>query len=112
VLTSTAESISAFIKWAEVRLQEEVEENERVEAETGTREFVPGATAKRRPNNMTKDEKMALINNYISYLNQGLKHEEVQKITGLHQQSFRLWCRNYGINSWRRRKLKGRKDAL
>jgi len=45
---TTSESISSFMNWAAYRIAKEVEENERIEAEAGTREFIPGSTPKRR----------------------------------------------------------------
>ena len=45
---TTSESISQFMSWAAYRIAKEVEENERIEAEAGTREFIPESTPKRR----------------------------------------------------------------
>jgi len=45
---TTSESISQFMSWAAYRIAKEVEDNERIEAEAGTREFIPGSTPPRR----------------------------------------------------------------
>jgi hypothetical protein len=41
VMDSHAASISRFMNWAAERIAKEVEDNERLEAEAGTRDFVP-----------------------------------------------------------------------
>jgi hypothetical protein len=41
-------SISRFMKWAAERIAKEVEDNERIEAQAGTRDFIPGSRSTKK----------------------------------------------------------------
>ena len=59
---TTAESNSNFMRWASRRIAEEVESNERIEKEAGTRDFIPGSNCNRPTHRLSQEEKTEIIN--------------------------------------------------
>jgi len=90
MIETTAESISNFIRWAEQRLAKEVEENERVEAKAGTREFILGSgNAKKQ--DFTQEEKIAIVKEIDDIREQGYKPIVGASKFGIHTTTYYKW---------------------
>lgn len=87
---TTAESLNNFMRWAAMRIQKEVEENERVEAKAGTREFILGSgNAKKQ--DFTQEEKIAIVKEIDDIRAQGYKPIVGASKFGIHTTTYYKW---------------------
>ena len=90
VLDSHAASISRFMNWAAERIAKEVEDNERLEAEAGTRDFVP---PRRRRRQYTQEEKLSIIKRVDELREQGKSLRSAVKEFDIHDTMYYQWKR-------------------
>ena len=76
-------SISRFMKWAAERIAKEVEDNERIEAQAGTRDFIPGSRSTKKQD-YTEDEKLAIMKTVDEMREQGYTAIQAVKQFGIH----------------------------
>lgn len=87
---TTAESLSNFMQWVAMRIQQEVEENERIEAQAGTREFILG-TQDAKKQNYTLEEKQDIVNGIDSLRADGNKVTFSASQYGIHSTTYHKW---------------------
>lgn len=85
-------SISSFMRWAQERLQKEVEENNRVEAKTGTRDFILGSNDAKKQD-FTDSEKVAIVNSIDKLRADGEKACNASSQFGIHTSTYYKWKR-------------------
>jgi len=101
---TTAESISGFMSWASQRIAKEVEENERVEQEANTREFVPGSNNDMKSYYLSDDEKIKIIRAFDHYRDRGARVETIAKAVEIHQTTYHRWRKELGIPKYKKPK--------
>lgn len=85
-------SISRFMNWAAERIAKEVEENERVEAQAGTREFIPGSGDAKKQD-YTLKEKLDIVNNVNRLRGEGMTCIAACDEYGIHNSTYYQWKR-------------------
>ena len=85
-------SISRFMNWAAERIAKEVEDNERIEAQAGTRDFIPGSRFTKKQD-FTEDEKLAIIKTVDEMREQGYTVIQAVKQFGIHNTTYYTWRR-------------------
>ena len=90
---TTAESLSNFIRWASHRITKEVEENERIEAEAGTREFILGSNNTKKQD-YTQEEKELIVAKIDALRSEGHKASCSAQEYGIHETTYYKWKRN------------------
>jgi len=93
-----AETISKFMSWAERTLAKAVEDDERFEAESGTREFVPRTRDIPCSKFLTDEEKIEILHQVNEYRRQGNKSPVAAKMAGIHQSTYNNWRRKFKID--------------
>ena len=101
---TTAESISGFITWASQRIAKEVEENERVEQEANTREFIPGSNKRLHAFHRTKEEKIDLIGEFDFYRDRGAKIKTIAMEMGISESAYRKWRKELNLPKYKKPK--------
>lgn len=91
-MDSYGTNISRFMNWAAERIAKEVEENERVEAQAGTREFIPGS-GRAKKQDYTRDEKLAIVNAVTALREQGYTVVSATDHFGIHNTTYYTWKR-------------------
>ena len=95
---TSQQTISSFMRWAEQKIAQAVEEDERFEKESGTREFVPRTRAIPCSNGLTDEDKAKVIEQVHEYRRQGNKSPVAAKMAGLHQSTYNRWMRQLKIS--------------
>ena len=95
-LETRGASISRFMNWAAERIAKEVEENERVELETGTREFIPGS-GKTKRQDYTEQEKINVVTAVNELKSKGYGVAVSCKKVGIHGSTYRKWKKKYKL---------------
>lgn len=90
---TTAETLSNFMRWASMRIQKEVEENERIEAEAGTREFILGSQDAKKQD-YTKEEKQLIVTKIENLREEGHKVSAASLAYGIHSTTYHKWKRD------------------
>ena len=85
-------SISRFMKWAAERIAKEVEDNERIEAQAGTRDFIPGSRSTKKQD-YTEDEKLTIMKTVDEMREQGYTAIQAAKQLGIHNTTYYKWKR-------------------
>ena len=99
---TTSESISSFITWASQRIAKEVEENEKVEQEANTREFIPGTNNSLHAFHRTDEEKIEMIGEFDFYRDRGAKIKTISQAMGVSESAYRRWRRELGIPKYKK----------
>ena len=89
---TTAESLSNFMRWAAMRIQKEAEENERIEAEAGTREFILGSQDAKKQD-YTLEEKKSIVDGIDRLRSEGNKITFSASQYGIHSTTYYKWKR-------------------
>ena len=89
-LDSHAASISRFMNWAAERIAKEVEDNERLEAKAGTRDFVPPRRCRRQ---YTQEERLSIIKRVDELREQGKSLRSAVKELDIHDTMYYQWKR-------------------
>lgn len=87
---TAAETLGNFMRWAAMRIQQEVEENERIEAKAGTREFILG-TQDAKKQDYTLEEKQDIVNGIDSLRADGNKVTFSASQYGIHSTTYHKW---------------------
>ena len=87
---TSSESISNFIKWAQERISREVQENEKIEEESGEANYLPDSVFARF---YTKQDKLNAINGVNYYRDQGMRMPAACKKYGISTSSYGKWRR-------------------
>ena len=85
-----AANISSFMRWVQERIAKEVEENERVEAQTGTRDFIPTARESKKQD-YTEEEKINIVKTVDRLKSEGHKISISSKEMGIHDSTYYRW---------------------
>lgn len=91
-LDSHAASISRFMNWAAERIAKEVEDNERIEKITGTREFIPSSRELAKVD-YTEEEKINTINGIDKLRAEGQPLRQAIQSFGIHNTTYYKWKR-------------------
>jgi 4-diphosphocytidyl-2C-methyl-D-erythritol kinase len=91
-LDSYAKSISNFMNWAAERIAKEVEDNERIEEQAGTREFIPGSGRQVR-RNYTTEEKAHIVSEIDKLRAHGLNPVLASRELGIYNSTYYAWKR-------------------
>ena len=102
---TTAESNSNFMRWASRRIAEEVESNERIEKEAGTRDFIPGSNCNRPTHRLSQEEKTEIINKIDTMRGTGVSLKTSVQQSGIHQSTYFLWKRTFNLPAYQSHKL-------
>ena len=97
---TSSESISNFIKWAQESLAREVEENEKIEEETGEANYQPDSVFARF---YTKQDKINAINGVNYYRDQGMRMPAACKKYGICTSSYGKWRRQLKLPVYKRK---------
>ena len=92
---TAARSVSNFMQWAERRLSEEVEKNNRIEK----------ALKKQRPPidpSLTSNEKLLAIRQIHKYRNEGKTVVEACKLLNIHPNTYNNWRRFFKISVFKK----------
>lgn len=87
---TTSETMSNFMRWAAMRIAQEVEENDRVEAKAGTRDFILGSNDAKKQD-YTDSEKVAIINAIDKLRDEGEKAQYAAPQFGIHATTYYKW---------------------
>ena len=97
---TSSESISSFIHWAAERIAREVEENEKIEEETGVKNYQPDSVFARL---YTKDDKTKAINGVNYYRDQGMRMPDACEKYGISTSSYGKWRRLLKLPRYKRK---------
>ena len=97
---TSSESISNFIKWAQERISREVEENEKIEEESGEANYLPDSVFARF---YTKQDKVNAINGVNYYRDQGMRMPAACKKYGICTSSYGKWRRELKLPVYKRK---------
>lgn len=89
---TAAETLNNFMRWASQRIAKEVEENERVEAEAGTREFILGSQDAKKQD-YTQEEKQLIVTKVDNLRAEGHKASCSAQEYGIHETTYYKWKR-------------------
>lgn len=92
---TAAGSVSNFMRWAERRLSEEVNKNNKIE------KALKKQTAETDPS-LTKNEKLLAIKQIHKYRNEGKTVVEACKIFNIHPNTYNYWRRSFKISVFKR----------
>tara|TARA_R100001086_G_scaffold242150_1_gene169606 strand:- start:203 stop:508 length:306 start_codon:yes stop_codon:yes gene_type:complete len=95
---TSAESISNFMHWAAERIAREVEENEKIEEETGVRNYQPPTVLGRSYNDNEKVEAVGAVD---FYRDRGMKLLSACEEYGIHHSSYRKWKKQYNLPEYK-----------
>lgn len=90
VVDSYSATISRFMNWAAERIAREVEENERVEAQAGTRDFIPGSGDAKKQD-YTLQEKIDILEGVDKLRSQKMTLARAVKDFGIHTSTYYKW---------------------
>ena len=96
-------SISNFIRWAEQRLEQEFESNQRIEQQQGTAECF--AENKRLPYNLTDSQKLEIVNKVDELRSQGLGNIASCQEVGIHITTYCKYRIKLGMGKYQKKKL-------
>jgi len=97
---TSSESISNFIKWAQERISREVQENEKIEEESGEANYLPDSVFARL---YTKQDKLNAINGVNYYRDQGMRMPAACKKYGISTSSYGKWRRQLKLPVYKRK---------
>ena len=97
---TSSESISNFIKWAQERISREVQENEKIEEESGEANYLPDSVFARF---YTKQDKLNAINGVNYYRDQGMRMPAACKKYGISTSSYGKWRRELKLPVYKRK---------
>jgi hypothetical protein len=97
---TSSESISNFIKWAQERIAREVQENEKIEEESGEANYLPDSVFARF---YTKQDKINAINGVNYYRDQGMRMPAACKKYGICTSSYGKWRRELKLPVYKRK---------
>ena len=97
---TSSESISNFIKWAQERIAREVQENEKIEEESGEANYLPDSVFARF---YTKQDKLNAINGVNYYRDQGMTMPGACKKYGISTSSYGKWRRELKLPVYKRK---------
>jgi hypothetical protein len=97
---TSSESISNFIKWAQERIAREVQENEKIEEESGEANYLPDSVFARF---YTKQDKLNAINGVNYYRDQGMRMPAACKKYGISTSSYGKWRRELKLSVYKRK---------
>jgi len=95
MIETQTQGISAFIKWAEQRIAEEVEANEAFERRTG--KCVALEESKHLPHSLTDEQKRSMIDAVDDLRRTGIASGTACGEIGLHQSSYSQWRKKFGM---------------
>jgi hypothetical protein len=82
------------MNWAAERIAKEVEDNERLEAKAGTRDFVPDfVPPRRRRQQYTQEERLSIIKRVDELREQGKSLRSAVKELDIHDTMYYQWKR-------------------
>lgn len=87
-----AANISSFMRWAQERIAKEVEENERVEAQAGTRDFILGSGDAKKQD-YTTQEKLDILSGVKRLRGEGMTCIAACGEYGIHNSTYYKWKR-------------------
>ena len=94
---TSAESISNFMHWAAERIAREVEENEKIEEETGVRNYQPPTVLGKSYNDNEKIEAVGAVD---FYRDRGMKLLSACEEYGIHPSSYRKWKNENNLHKY------------
>ena len=97
---TTAESNSSFMRWAAARIAKEVEDNERIEAAAGTRNFIPGSNCNRITHRLSTEEKAEVVKKIDSMRDKGVSLDTAVTQSGIHRSTYALWRRQFKLPNY------------
>ena len=97
---TTAESNSSFMEWAAARIAKEVEDNERIEAAAGTRNFIPGSNCNRITHRLSTEEKDEVVKKIDAMRDKGVSLETAADQSGIHKSTYALWRRQFKLPNY------------
>ena len=80
------------MRWAQERIAKEVEENERVEAQAGTRDFIPTAREAKKQD-YTIQEKLDILSGVKRLRGEGMTYATACSEYGIHNSTYYKWRR-------------------
>jgi hypothetical protein len=89
------------MRWASRRIAEEVESNERIEKEAGTRDFIPGSNCNRPTHRLSREEKTEIINKIDTMRGTGVSLKTSVQQHGIHQSTYFLWKRIFNLPAYK-----------
>lgn len=95
MIETQTQGISAFIKWAEQRIAEEVEANEAFERRTGKCVALEEST--HLPHSLTDQQKRGMIDAVDDLRRLGVAAKKACNEVGLHQSSYSQWRKKFGM---------------
>jgi len=90
--------ISSFIRWAERRIAQEVEENELFKKESG--EVIALKESTHLPHSLTNEQKLAYIKAVDALRDQGKGSLWSCKKTGIHVSTYNQWRHKFGLGRY------------
>jgi hypothetical protein len=108
---TTAESNSSFMEWAAARIAKEVEDNERIEAAAGTRNFIPGSNCNRITNRLSTEEKSVVVKKIDAMRDKGVSLETAADQSGIHKSTYALWRRQFKLTNYKQPTTSVGRDA-
>jgi len=94
------QSISSFVRWASRRIAEEVESNERIEAETGTAEIIKRHN--KLPYNLTNQQKREYVDMVDMLRNQkNMNTKSACYKVGMHISTYSQWRKKFGLGKFK-----------
>ena len=94
-MINTNRHITGFMRWAERRIAEEVERNERIAKDQGT--AVCFVEHKKLPYDLTDEQKLELINNVDALRRRGVGSMKACKQVGIHISTYSQWRKKFGL---------------
>ena len=94
-MINTNRHITGFMRWAERRIAEEVERNERIAKDQGT--AVCFVEHKKLPYDLTDQQKLELINNVDALRCRGVGSMKACKQVGIHISTYSQWRKKFGL---------------
>ena len=94
-MINTNRHITGFMRWAERRIAEEVERNERIAKDQGT--AVCFVEHKKLPYDLTDEQKLELINNVDALRCRGVGSMKACEQVGIHISTYSQWRKKFGL---------------
>lgn len=100
-------SVSNFIRWAEEKIAKAVEDDEKLEAEAGTRDFVQGTNYQKKKKQrcqmfLPDEEKIAIVNRVDEARRNGTKCWVACDENGVHQTTVAKWRKDFNLPKYKK----------
>jgi len=100
-------SISNFMRWAEEKIAKAVEDDEKLEAEAGTRDFIQGTKFQKKKKQrcqkfLPDEEKIAIVNRVYEARRNGKKCWVACDENGVHQTTVVKWRKDFNLPKYKK----------